>query len=148
MSSINTGRVVAGGVAAGVTLIVADFAWQFVLKDDMTAMIDRLRLDPAVMEPSHAVPWLFVDLLYGILIVLNYAAMRPRFGPGPKTALLAGLILYAAVTAILYGFMTMGVFTEGQFLKSAACYAVSTALAALVGGWIYKEAREHVSKLT
>ena len=139
MSSINTGRVVGGGLAAGVTMIVADFAWQYVMKDDMAAMVDRLHLDPKVMEPSSALPWLVVDVLYGILIVLNYAAMRPRFGPGPKTALLAGLILYAAVTAILYGFMTMGVFTEAQFLKNAACYATSTALAALVGGWIYKE---------
>ena len=139
MSSINTGRVVGGGLAAGVTMIVADFAWQFVLKDDMAAMVDRLHLDPKVMEPSSGLPWLIVDVLYGILLVLNYAAMRPRFGPGPKTALLAGLILFGAVTSIIYGFMTMGIFSEAQFVKSTLCYAVSTALASLVGGWIYKE---------
>jgi hypothetical protein len=139
MSAINTGRVIAGGVGAAVTMTAVNFASSVVLKDEMTAMVDRLRLEPAVMEPSHVVPWIIVNLLYGILIVLNYAAMRPRFGPGPKTALLAGLILFAAVTAILYGFMTMGVFTEAHFLKSSAFYAVSTALGSLVGGWIYKE---------
>ena len=139
MSAINTGRVIGGGLLAGVALNAADFAWQAVLKDEMAAMVERLQLPATVMEPASAIPWVIVDFLYGILIVLNYAAMRPRFGPGPKTALLAGFMLYAAVTAVLYGFMTMGVFTETQFVKNAACYAVSTAVGSLVGAWFYRE---------
>jgi hypothetical protein len=118
-----------------------DFAAQFiVLKDDMAAMVGQLHLDPAVTtDPMKAIPWIVVDLVFGILVVLNYAAMRPRFGPGPKTALLAGFMLYAAVTSVLYGFMTMGVFTDAMFVKSAACAALSTALGSLSGGWAYKE---------
>jgi hypothetical protein len=139
MSAINTGRVVAGGLLAGVVMNAVDFGAQMVLKNDMTAMVERLHLDPAVMEPVNAIPWVVVDFVYGILIVLNYAAMRPRFGPGPKTALLAGFMLYGAVTVILYGFMTMGIFSEAQFAKSAGCYAVATALASLAGAWAYKE---------
>src|SRR5437667_4515115 len=30
----------------------------------------------------------------GVLLVWLYAAIRPRFGPGPKTSLIAGLVLW------------------------------------------------------
>jgi hypothetical protein len=139
MSAINTGRVIGGGLLAGVVMNAVDFAGQMLLKDDMSQMVDRLGLDPSVLEPANALPWVAVDFVYGILLVLNYAAMRPRFGPGPKTALLAGFMLYGAVTVMLYGFMTMGVFTDAMFVKGSACAAVGTALASLVGGWMYRE---------
>ena len=141
MSAINTGRVIGAGLLAGVVMNVVDVTTQYtILKDDMSGMIDQLHLDPALLTDwTKAMPWVVVDFLIGILLVLNYAGMRPRFGPGPKTALLAGFVLYGAVTAVLYGFMTMGVFTEGNFVRSAACAAVSVALGSLAGGWAYKE---------
>lgn len=141
MSAINTGRVIGAGLLAGVVMNVIDMTTQFtVLKDDMGKMIEQLHLDPALMTDwTKALPWVVVDFVIGVLIVLNYAAMRPRFGPGPKTALLAGFILFGAVTTVLYGFMAMGVFTEGNFLRSSAAAAVSVALGSLAGGWAYKE---------
>ena len=141
MSTINTGRVIGAGLAAGLVFNVVDMASQFVLQDDMTAMIDRLHLDPALKEMAFAniAPWIGVDFIMGILIVLNYAAMRPRFGPGPKTALLAGFMLFAAVTTVIYGFESMGLFSQAMFLKASASAALCTALASLAGGWLYKE---------
>jgi hypothetical protein len=140
MSAINTGRVVAGGLVAGVVMNAVDMASQWCLGDDMAAMVTKLNLDPVVLSDwTKMLPWIAVDLVIGILIVLNYAAMRPRFGPGPKTALMAGFTIYAGITAVMYGFMTMGMFTESFFLKSAGCSAVSTALASLVGGLLYQE---------
>jgi|ERR1051326_3466872 hypothetical protein len=141
MSAINTGRVIGGGLLAGLVMNVVDVASNFtVLKDDMSQMVDQLHLDPAIMTDWTAmIPWVVVDFIIGILIVLNYASMRPRFGPGPKTALLAGFILYGAVTSVLYGFMSMGVFTHRNFVMNAACAAVSVTIGSLVGGWAYKE---------
>jgi len=141
MSSINTGRVIGAGLVAGLVFNVVDMGSQFLLQDEMSAMIDRLRLDPALKEMTVAAiaPWIAVDFVIGILIVLNYAAMRPRFGPGPRTALLAGFMLFAAVTTVIYGFEAMGVFTESMFLKTSGSAAVCTALASLAGGWFYKE---------
>jgi hypothetical protein len=141
MSAINTGRVIGAGLAAGVVLNVVDMGSQYFMMDDMNAMVGRLHLDPTLMNMTLAngLPWIVVDLIMGILIVLNYAAMRPRFGPGPKTALMAGFILYGAVTAVLYGFTTMGIFTQAMFVKNSALWAVNVALGSLVGGWAYKE---------
>ena len=141
MAGINTGRVILGGLVAGAVANVVDMTtgYLFMMKD-MEANAQRLNLDPHAMETmAGALPWIAVDFVYGLLIVWTYAAIRPRFGPGPKTALYAGFVLYLAVTVVLFGFHTMGFFTPEVFIKSAMWAIVSTVLASLAGAALYKE---------
>jgi hypothetical protein len=138
---INTGRVVVAGLAAGVILNIGDaLSGALLMHDEMQSMVTRLNLDPAVLTPAGAAPWIIVDFLYGILIVFAYAAIRARFGPGPKTAVVAGWMLFAAITVVLYGFYTMGIFDTGGFVKGTILSLINTTLASLVGGALYKEA--------
>ena len=119
---------------------VVDFATNFtIMASDMAAMVARLQLDPAVLEPSGAVPWIIIDFLFGFLLVFTYAAMRPRFGPGAKTAVIAGLGPWLAVTFVLYGFAAIGIFEMGMFLKGSACALVSTLVGSVAGAAVYKE---------
>ena len=137
---INTSRVIVAGLVAGVALNIGDaISGMVLMQDEMQGMVTRLNLDPKVLEPSGAAPWIIVDFLYGILIVFAYAAIRMRFGPGPKTAIVAGWMLYAAITVILYGFYTMGIFDTAGFVKGSLFGLVNTTVASLVGGAIYKE---------
>ncbi len=142
MASINTGRVVAGGLVAGVVTNACDMLWHMtVMQDDMAAMAQKFGMDPAAAQSmSAAAPWIVIDFLFGILIVWTYAAMRPRFGPGPKTALIAGITLYLAVTAVLYGFTSMGMMPMGALARGSAAELVSTVLGSLAGAAVYKEA--------
>ena len=139
--AINTGKVMTGGLLAGVVMNVLDMTWNFtVLSSDMKAMVDQLRLDPAVLtDLSYAIPWIVVDFVLGLVVVWNYAAMRPRLGPGPKTAILAGLVPYVAVTAVLCGFATMGVFSGAMVVKGSVFALISIVVASLAGAWAYKE---------
>ena len=141
MAGINYGRVVLGGLAAGVVANVCDtITAMFILADDMQGMVQRLNLDLRVVDSAGvATTWLVVDFIYGTLIVWTYAAIRPRLGAGPKTAATAGVVLYLAVTVVLFGFQRMGVFTPDLFLKSAALSLVTSVLASLAGGYVYKE---------
>ena len=142
MASINTGRVVVGGLVGGVVANACDILWSMtVMKDDMATMAQKFGVDPAAAQSMSAVaPWIVVDFVMGILIVFTYAAMRPRFGPGPKTAVIAGVTLYLAVTAVLYGFTSMGMMSMGAFGRGSATALVSTILGALAGAAVYKEA--------
>jgi hypothetical protein len=142
MASINTGRVIVGGLVGGVVANACDFLWNMtVMKDDMTAMAQKFGTDPAAMQSmAGAAPWIVIDFVFGILVVFAYAAMRPRFGPGPKTALIAGVTLYLAVTAVLYGFTSMGMMTTGAFCRGSATAFVSVILGSLAGAAVYKEA--------
>jgi hypothetical protein len=141
MTGINYGRVILGGLAAGVVANACDvLTGMFLMADDMQRMARRLNLDPmALNSPSVAVTWVVVDFIYALLIVWTYAAIRPRLGPGPGTAVKAGLVIYAAVTVVLFGFVGMGVFTPDTFLKSSALSLVTVVLTSLTGGYVYKE---------
>jgi len=142
MASINTGRVVVGGLVGGVVANACDLLLHLtVMKDDMAAMAQKFGTDPAAMQSMSAVaPWIVVDFVLGLLIVWTYAAMRPRLGPGPKTAVIAGLTLFLAVTAVVYGFTSMGMMSMGAFGRGSTTELVATVLASLAGAAVYKEA--------
>ena len=80
-----------------------------------------------------------VDFIYGLLIVFTYAAIRPRFGPGVKTAIIAGLAVFLSPTIVLFGFTQMGMLTMAMFVKGTIGGIVSTLAASVAGAAIYKE---------
>jgi cytochrome b subunit of formate dehydrogenase len=141
MASINLGRVVAGGLVAGVVANAIDFVTNtYVLAADWAAFAPTRNLDPAAFNSgSVAAAWITIDFLFGLLLVWTYAAMRPRFGAGPKTAILAGLALYLTVTVILFGFTQMGLMSMALFVKGSLCAVVSTLAASVAGAAVYKE---------
>jgi len=141
MAGINTGKVLIGGLVAGACYNVGDFLINTqLMASDMQTMVNRLHLDPNVMTSmSGMVPWIVIDFLMGILVLFVYAAMRPRFGPGPKTAIIAGGVLFIGVSLVIYGFTTMGIFAMDMFAKNTAYEAVNIGVGTIVGAWLYKE---------
>jgi hypothetical protein len=141
MSNINTGKVVAGGLLAGLVFNVLDFANNALFVGaDFRANATRLGLDPAAAETSSAIAkFVVVDFLFGILTVFIYAAIRPRFGPGVKTAVIAGLIPWASIVLVMFIVATTGVFPMALYGKMAVISAVTSSLGAIAGAWAYKE---------
>jgi len=139
MARMNTGRLILGGLVAGVVANGLDYVINaFLMKREMDDMIQRLNLNQIVVNDSM-LTWVIVDFVWGLLLVFTYAAMRPRFGPGPKTAVVSGATLWIAACAMFAGLASMGIYTEQAFIKSAALTFVSTMAASLVGAAIYKE---------
>jgi len=139
--AINTGRVVAGGLVAGVVANAIDFVTNtYVLGADMQAWAASHNIDPATLTSGAvAGTWVAVDFIYGLLIVFTYAAIRPRFGPGVTTAIIAGLVMFLAPTIVLFGFTQMGMLTMPMFVKGAIGAIVSSLAAAVAGAAVYKE---------
>ena len=144
MAGINYGRVALGGLAAGAVANVCDFVISsYLMADDLQRLSRRLSLDWEVVNgPRVLVTWVAVDFVYATLMVFTYAAIRPRFGPGPKTAMIAGFVVYAAATVVLFGFQAMGIFTQDSFVRNAVYSLVTAMLASLVGARIYAERDE------
>ena len=140
--AMNTGKVIVGGLVAGVVLNIGDFLINgMLLAEQQAADLKRLGLDPAAMESFAGIlPWIVVDFLYGLLIVWTYAAIRPRFGPGVSTAIIAGLIPYLGATLVLAGFTSMGIFTTSLFITGSIAALVNTAVGSVAGAWVYTEA--------
>lgn len=142
MTGINTGKVITGGLVGGLVANIIDFVTNtYVLAADYAAMATARNLDPgALTSPPVAATWIVIDFLFGIVLVWTYAAMRPRFGAGPTTAIYAGLVIYLATTMVVFGFTMMGLLTMTLFVKGSIAAIVSVFAAALVGGSMYREA--------
>jgi hypothetical protein len=142
MSRINTGKVVAGGLLAGVVYNAIDFLINgMLMREEFTANAARLGLDAASQEaPAVIATWVAVDFLFGLVVVFLYAAMRPRFGPGPKTAIYAGLVIWLIGAGLLLGFTQSGIFTMSIFTKMLVPTLVNSLVGAVAGAAVYKEA--------
>jgi hypothetical protein len=141
MAGINYGRVLLGGLVAGIVANVCDtIVGMFIMADDMQRMVQRLGLDQRVFtSTSTMVTWVVVDFIYATLIVWTYAAVRPRLGPGPTTAMIVGAVICAAATVVLFGFQQMGVFTIDSFIKNAVLSLATALLASLAGAKVYRD---------
>lgn len=139
MSNINAGRVVLGGLVAGVVANALDFVSnEYLMAEEGADMAQRLNLSEATLQ-SSVMTWVAVDFIWGLLLVFAYAAFRPRFGPGPKTAALSGFTLWLAVCIMFGGLMSMGIFTLPGFIKYSGLTLVSALAASLAGAAIYRE---------
>jgi hypothetical protein len=142
MAAINTGKVVAGGLVAGVVLNVVDFvANYFIIGERFKANWDAINpaLWPKMTAPSTMVTFVITDFLVGIILVWTYAAMRPRFGPGPRTALVASLLLWFFGTILYSGMMASGLFTMAAFVTYGCIALVNFLIAGWVGARLYSE---------
>ena len=142
MPGINVQRVVVGGLAAGFVANVLDLViTSYFLAEELAEMTARLNLDTAALQGSI---WVFVvvDFIWGFLLVFTYAALRPRFGPGPKAAVISAILPWVAISLLEAQISAMGVVTLPYYLKGAALYLVSAILAGLVGAALYKEEPE------
>ena len=139
--AINTGKVITGGLLAGFVYNVFDMIWNFaVLQADAVAMAAKLNLNPAVATDfSYQIPWIVVDFVLGLLTIFIYAGFRPRFGPGPKTAVIAGFMVWVPMTSFYCGFASMGVLTETMAIQASLLAIVNVVVGSIAGAWAYRE---------
>jgi hypothetical protein len=139
MNNINYGRVILGGLVAGLVLNIGEFLLnEVIFKQQMEEMFKRLGVPPP--GSSFIAIAVAITFLLGILIVCLYAMIRPRYGPGPKTAICAALVIWFCVyvycgilNAALFGIST-------SFLIIGMVWGlVEYALAAIAGAWLYRE---------
>jgi hypothetical protein len=139
MNKINLGRVLLGGFVSGLVISIGNFLINRVLlRDAMNAEFSRLHVaEPGSDFIAKAVVMTFI---LGIAIVYLYAAIRPRFGAGVKTAICAGLMAWFFVflyTRVLLG-MVLGMPVD-LIVKGTALGLIVYAIGAIVGAWLYKE---------
>jgi hypothetical protein len=139
MGRINVGRVILGGLLAGLIINVAESILNMAIMAESWELAMRELNVPPVSGGTIAV-YMVVGFLLGIVAVWIYAAIRPRFGPGPKSAVLAGLIVWLLAYAWrLLDIGLTGLFDPGLLALPAAWGLVEVVVATLAGAWLYRE---------
>ena len=141
MARINTGRVIQGGLLAGVVLNVV------CIVNNTLIVGPRLKAEQLaghfLAEPRipFAPVWMLLMFLVGIALVWLYAAVRPRLGPGAGTALTVGLVA-GALMGVPDNLAQAAWGLSGKFLPTLWMleHVLGSALGTLVGAWWYREA--------
>jgi len=139
MGQINVGRVVAGGLLAGLVINISETILKlFVVAAPMEAAL-KARSLPALGGSAIGV---FVVLCFGVGISLIwlYAAIRPRYGAGPMTAICAAAaVWWFAFVFPHIGNAAMGFYPAGITALTTLWALAEVVLAALVGARVYQE---------
>lgn len=153
MKKINWSRIVFGGVLSGLVLIVLAIASTalFVGRQGLRTVVHALSPSAGI---STLLFFLCVMLIMGMLMTWWYAAIRPLFGPGPKTAVMAGLsvwitIIWLGVVGFAYKSVAMN---EPYSLPSGPMlpllYLAIMVASTVAGAWVYREPRSETSPLS
>jgi hypothetical protein len=140
MAHTNRGRVILGGLLAGLVINIVEFITNgVVLREEWGRTMQALG-KPAQLSPGAIVIFNVWGFLLGIATVWLYAAIRPRYGAGPKTAIRAGLVTWAVgVFLANLGNYPLGLFPTRLLVISSIVALVEIVVATLVGAWFYKE---------
>lgn len=142
MERINWLRVIAGGLLAGVVINVCEAVVNGIaLKNDWAAAMQALGR-PAEYSTGGMAALLIWGFLVGVFAIWLYAAIRPRYGAGPKTAAVAGLSVWVLgyLLSALPAAATR-LFPLRLLLIGIGVGLVEAVAGTVLGAWPYKEAR-------
>ena len=133
--------VVIGGLLAGLIINISETILNIpVLGAQFEAAMKALNLSPPGNGPI-IVLFVIGGFVLGLLLVWLYAAIRPRFGAGPRTAIIAAIVFWflayfwPSLGTGLMGFIPM------KLLSVAVVWGLAEVIiAALAGAAVYKEA--------
>jgi hypothetical protein len=139
MGKMNVGRVIAGGLLAGLVINISETILNlFVVAAPMEEALRARNLPP--VGGGAIGGFVLLCFVLGLSIVWLYAAIRPRFGSGPRTA----AIVAVAVWWLTYVFPTIGdvligMIPGGLAVTVAIWGLVELIVASVAGAWLYRE---------
>ena len=139
MAHTNRVRVILGGLLAALVINIVEFITNgVVLREEWGQTMQALG-KPAQLSGGAIVIFNIWGFLVGIAAVWLYAAIRPRYGAGPKTAIRAGLVTWAVAVLANLSNYPLGLFPTRLLVITSIVALVEIVVATLVGAWLYKE---------
>jgi hypothetical protein len=140
MGKINVGRLIIAGLVAGIVSDVlgylVDGLW---LAPRWSAGMMLLSRDE--FSPNQWIWFNLFGLVGGLVVIWIYAAIRPRFGAGPMTAVYAGVAVWIVGSLIPnLSFMWIAeLFAHHLTVYTTAGALVEIVAGAVAGAALYKE---------
>lgn len=136
--NVHLGRVLFGGLVAGLVVNLGELAVNVWLLGD--AWADALGGLGLTFDAPALILWGVGSFILGIVGVWIYAATSARYGPGPRTALRAGVAVWAASFLVpSVGFLATGPLPTGLVWSTLLTGLVEVCLGVYVGSWLYRE---------
>ncbi len=137
---MNTKRVIIGGIAAGLAVFIVDALANGLILMERYKLLQQAGIYYQKPRLAFFPVWLLLMLGIGLGLAWLYAAVRPRLGPGPRTAALLGLVVGLMINTP--GNVATFAWThEGGFVSLVRLLTglVGCVVGAMVAGALYKE---------
>jgi hypothetical protein len=139
MGRINLVRVLIGGLIAGVVINLFEYVLNGVMLADQWTELMKSINRPA-LGMSEIIVFQVMGFVQGLAAIWTYAAIRPRFGAGPMTAIVAALLTWVTSYVLADAMPTvMGVFPLGVTMMLVGVGLAEIVAATLAGAYFYKE---------
>jgi len=130
------------GLVAGVIINIIDFvANTLILGARMKAESDAFKpgMSDAMMAGNAVISYVIMDLVLGFALIWTYAAFRPRFGAGARTATYVAVLFWLLAMIFTAGYRQMGIMSSGLWWSFAFIGLVNFLIAAWAGAAVYSE---------
>jgi len=127
-------RIVLCGLLAGAVAVILGLSISRLAGVEVHSVLAAARLSSALPGWSGAI----FHLPAGILMLWLYTAIRPKYGPGTKTAAVAGLALWAITALTLAHWSSMGIIPRDFLLVGVAVAMPAWVAGAVTGAWFYE----------
>ena len=136
-NKINYGRILLGGLVAGVVTVFIGFA----IHGGLLGSHYEYFMKTGAMQPAPRMMPLqvFTQVLSGIFLAMLYVAGRKQFGPGPKTAIMMGILVGLVSlpgTTALYSYYNVGGMIP---LMTLVGNVLECTIGMLIAGVLYKD---------
>jgi hypothetical protein len=139
---INTGKVVVGGIVAGIVNNVLGFLlFGMWLQPRFTSEINAVAAGLADKgNTSSAMAGTIISgFVLGLTATWLYAAIRPRFGPGMKTAVIAALVICVFGFIFHLDLLYFGLTSPTTYMLATVAAIIQSLGTAIAGAMLYKE---------
>jgi hypothetical protein len=137
VTRINGRSVIACGLLAGIVWTVLSAVVTMTVGMAFEAAVPGNRL-AAPSVPIVAFN-LALNLIGGIWVVWTYAAIRPRFGKGPRTAMIAGLSWWIVSSTVDATWGSFGFVSAAALIGPMIASLPALLAATMIGAWRYSE---------
>jgi len=147
MGQLNWKRLILGGLLAGLIIDASEALVNGVIFagnwDSVMANLNR----PTTFSMKQMVALNLWGFITGITMMWFYASIRPRYGAGPKTAVIAGVGVWLMAYALGGAFpVIVHMFPRRLSAITMLLALVEAVIAALVGAMIYQEESQPMSR--
>ena len=143
MDKLNLGRMIIGGLIATVIFFLTDGVLHEHIVHEYWEYLYRGLGATTEPQMGHGVAIMYFavfELGRGFLAIVLYVLMRPFFGAGAKTAVMAAVVTWLAFSvAGPAQFIPLGFYGRRLLLIVAGYQLVTSIVGNLIAAWLYKD---------
>ena len=137
---INWSRVILGGLLAGLIINVCEYLVNGLLLEGMWAEAMKSLNRPSAMDVTAQIAFNVSGFALGILALWFYAHLRGIYGPGPRTAMITGVVVWIPGSLLgMVGPAALHLFRYRLIAIAVVLGLVEILLGTVAGAWLYKD---------